>query len=140
MLALNVLLSLLAIGWVAWIAVAPQTWISQVGGPPGRDGADGVDGQAGPQGPQGDPGPPGPKGDPGLPGTSADSQTLALLAERVTAVENQLATPSLANQGLRTKVDRLEAKLAEVCNALRLSNPAGFSEICPDVARGSPQG
>jgi hypothetical protein len=134
MLTVNVLLSLVAIGWVAWIVFEPETWIGELAGP------EGPPGPKGDPGPQGPPGEPGAQGEPGTPGSSLDTQTLDLLSQRVGALENQLNAPDrgqLGTQRLQARIERLENRLREVCGQLRLSNPGGFSEACPEVARGA---
>jgi hypothetical protein len=131
MLTVSILLSLVAIGWIGWVVFAPQTWIGEVSGP---------EGPAGPRGETGPQGPPGEQGEQGLPGTSADTQTLELLSQRVASLENQLNTPArgqLETQRLQARIERLENRLRDVCDELRLSNPGGFSEACPEVRRGA---
>ena len=129
LLALNLAASAVAIGWIAWIVADQPRWLDEIQGPPGTAGATGEQGPQGETGPQGEQGP---AGEPGVPGTSADVDTLNLLAERLAAVETDLSSNDLGleAQRLSTRLERLETQVVTLCDRLR-DNFQPVDDVCP---------
>jgi hypothetical protein len=63
-LTLNLMLSLVALGWLAWVVVDPVYWLGRP--EQGQRGEQGVAGLPGPEGPPGERGPRGPAGRPAI--------------------------------------------------------------------------
>lgn len=126
LLALNLAASAVAIGWIAWIVADQPRWLDEIQGPAG------VQGVSGEQGPQGSVGPQGEQGPTGEPGTSADVETLNLLAERLAAVETDLASNDLGleAQRLSTQLEQLETQVVDLCDRLR-DNFQPVGDVCP---------
>jgi len=126
LLALNLAASAVAIGWIAWIVADQPRWLDEIQGPQGEQGVTGE------QGPQGDVGPQGEQGPVGEAGTSADVETLNLLAERLASVETELASndPGLETQRLSTRLEQLEIQVVDLCDRLR-DNFQPVDDVCP---------
>ena len=129
LLALNLAASAVAIGWIAWIVADQPRWLDEIQGPPGTPGATGEQGPQGETGPQGEQGP---AGELGVPGTSADVDTLNLLAERLASVETDLSSNDLGleAQRLSTRLEQLETQVVTLCDRLR-DNFQPVDDVCP---------
>ena len=132
LLALNLLASAIAIGWIAWIVADQARWLDEVKGPPGEQGLVGEQGQQGIVGLQGE------QGQTGEPGSSADADTLNRLAERLAELETDLASNDLGLEAerLSTRLEQLETQVVDLCDSLRDSF-VSVSDACP---AGSPAG
>ena len=106
-LVLNVLLAVVAIGWVAWISLEPRYWFPGAYAPKGAPGDQGL---RGPEGPRGAPGPVGPDA----------VAVINVFGERLASLENE-PLPSdltLEIERMRRRVETLEMRLDEVCSAI----------------------
>jgi hypothetical protein len=107
---INLVLGLLALGWLSWVVAVPRYWF------PSAYAEKGPTGDQGPQGERGAMGPPGPVGPDAAAAVRALKSDLNDMASRVGALEATSEEPELHSQ-----IDALEATLANLCDAIFLS-------------------
>lgn len=113
-LAVNAALVLAALGWLAWISVAPQYWFPD---------AYSAQGPAGDKGPRGDPGPEGP---PGPVGPDA--------ADEVASVQSSLDDLSGTVDNLSSTVDDLSSTVDDLSTRLDdIENGTGTTTFSSDI-------
>ena len=112
LIAVNAVLTLVAIGWLTWLSLEPRYWF------PGAYAQEGPRGDEGPRGERGSPGPPGPVG------PSADDEGLALegqltdLEGEITALESQLADTQSELEDAVSSLDDAANTLSDLCDAI----------------------
>ena len=106
----NLLLSFMALGWLAWIVVDPQYWF------PSAYAAKGPTGDRGARGPRGPVGPPGPVGPDAADAVDALQSKVSQLGFRVDDLETATSSTELQSQ-----VDGLESTISELCDAISLN-------------------
>jgi hypothetical protein len=107
---INLVLGFLALGWLSWVVAVPRYWF------PSAYAEKGPTGDQGPQGPRGPSGLPGPVGPGAATAVRALRSDLDDMASRVGALEATSEEPEL-----RSKIDALEATLANLCDAIFLN-------------------
>lgn len=121
----NIALTLVALGWLAWIAADPTYWF------PGAYAEKGERGEMGPRGPEGPEGPPGPVG-PDAETAIADLQSsLDELDSRLGELEAGEGTSELqsAIDEVRSTADDVTSKVEAVCDALFASDIEPLNDL-----------
>jgi hypothetical protein len=116
--ALNLVLALFALGWLAWVVGAPRYWF------PSAYAEKGPTGDQGPEGPRGPTGPAGPVGSSAAAAVRTLKSDLEDMSSRVGALEATSGEPEL-----RSRLDELEATLANLCDAIFLN----YAEASPET-------
>lgn len=110
LLAANLVLTLLTLGWLAWIVAEPRYWFANAYDEPrpmvGSRGPQGPQGARGPRGPRGFPGQPGVDGRDGLDGEEYDD----------TELRDEIANVASTADDVVARLDDLEARLDELCD------------------------
>ena len=100
LLVVNALLSLTALGWLAWIIVEPRDWF------PGAYAEKGPTGDPGPRGPIGPQGPPGPVG-------PDAEEAIAEIESRLDDLEGYVQDTDVAD--VESRVSDLESTVQSMC-------------------------
>jgi hypothetical protein len=117
-LIVNSLLALVALGWLAWISVAPRYWFS------GAYAAQGPQGEQGPRGEQGAVGPAGPVGPDAEDAIAGLEAEVSDLSDRVDTLESDLSSLQDESGGstLEDDVQTATGTVTGLCDALSLTD------------------
>jgi hypothetical protein len=113
-LVLNGLLTLTALGWLAWISVAPRYWF------PGAYAAQGPRGEEGPRGERGPEGPAGPVGPDAADAIDELSLEVTDLSERMETIEGELSDLQgmAGSSELESAVEDVQNTVSAICDEL----------------------